>query len=165
MTRKTLSPKPLDERTEAPALQKRGRGWAISDKRLDAIHEQARRNKMEPTEAQQVLGAKLNEANLGKFKLTRQQVIGSAILDFACNPLKVAVSIDDGGDPALVARRDKSLEAVGVHLLRFTSDEILADPEGVVGAIVAAMKRRYDERGAARRQRAGTPHRHGRSAV
>jgi len=152
MTKKTLTVRPLEERSEAPALQKRGRGWAISDKRLDAIHDQARRNRMEPTEAQKVLGAKLIEANLGKYKLTRQQVIGSAIVDFACNPLKVAVSIDEGGDPALVARRDKSLEAVGVKLLRFAAADVLADPDAVVSQIVAAMKESYEERGRARRQ-------------
>ena len=152
MTKKTLTVRPLDERTDAPALQKRGRGWAISDKRLDKIHDQARRNKMEPTEAQRVLQAKLGEQELGKFKLTRQQVIGSAIVDFACNPLKIAVSIDEGGDPALVARRDKSLEAVGVRLLRFPAADVLADPDAVVAQILAAMKESYDARGRARRQ-------------
>lgn len=152
MTKKTLTVRPLDERTEAPELQKRGRGWAISDKRLDKIHDQARRNKMEPTPAQKVLHEKLTEANLGKFKLTRQQVIGSAIVDFACNPLKIAVSIDEGGDPALTLRRDKSLEAVGVRLLRFPAARVLVEPEAVTAEIVAAMKERYDERGRARRQ-------------
>ena len=152
MTKKTLTVRPLDERTDAPALQKRGRGWAISDKRLDVIHEQARRNKMEPTEAQKVLQAKLGEQELGKFKLTRQQVIGSAIVDFACNPLKIAVSIDEGGDPVLTARRDKSLEAVGVKLLRFPAARVIAEPDAVVAEILAAMKASYDERGRARRQ-------------
>jgi len=151
LTKKTLTVRPLDER-EAPELQKRGRGWAISAKRLDAIHDQARRNKMEPTEAQQVLGAKLAEQELGKFKLTRQQVIGSAIVDFACNPLRIAVSIDEGGDPALTARRDMSLEAVGVKLLRFPAARVLAEPDAVVAEILAAMKASYDERGRARRQ-------------
>ena len=152
MTKKTLSVRPLEERAEAPALQKRGRGWAISDKRLDAIHEQARRNRMQPTEAQKVLAERLGEQELGKFKLTRQQVIGSAIVDFACNPLKIAVSIDEGGDPAIVARRDKSLEAVGVKLLRFPATRVLEEPDGVVAEILAAMKASYDERGRARRQ-------------
>lgn len=151
MTKKTLTVRPLNER-EAPELQKRGRGWAISDKRLDAIHDQARRNKMEPTEAQKVLGAKLAEQDLGKFKLTRQQVIGSAIVDFACNPLRIAVSIDEGGDPVLLARRDKSLEAVGVKLLRFPAARVLAEPDAVVAEILAAMKASYAERGRARRQ-------------
>jgi len=151
VTKKTLTVRPLDDR-EAPALQKRGRGWAISEKRLDAIHDQARRNRMEPTEAQKVLAAKLAEQELGKFKLTRQQVIGSAIVDFACNPLRIAVSIDEGGDPALVARRDKSLESVGVRVLRFPAESVLADADAVVAEILAAMKQSYDERGRARRQ-------------
>lgn len=64
MTKKTLTVRPRDERSEAPKLQKRGRGWAISDKRLDAIHAQARRNKMEPTEAQKLLGISL-EGSVG----------------------------------------------------------------------------------------------------
>jgi very-short-patch-repair endonuclease len=163
MTKKTLTVRPLEERTEAPDLKKRGRGWAISDKRLDAIHEQARMNRMQPTEAQKVLGDKLGEQELGKFKLTRQQVIGSAIVDFACNPLKLAVSIDEGGDQALVARRDKSLEAVGVKLLRFPAARVLAEPDVVVAEILAAMKASYDERGRARRQHyqtRGAPQRH-----
>ncbi|WP_296675388.1 endonuclease domain-containing protein [Novosphingobium sp.] len=149
--KKTLSVLPPEERTDAPAIEKRGRGWAISTSRLDAIHEQARIAKLNPTAAQKLLGEKLNEANLGKYKLTRQQVIGSAIVDFACNPLKIAVSIDEGGDPAVTARRDKSLEAVGINLLRFAAADVLADPDAVVAAVVAAMKARYDERGRARR--------------
>ena len=164
-TKKTLTVRPLDERTEAPAIEKRGRGWSISDKRLDKIHDQARRNRMAPTEAQKVLGEKLIEANLGKFKMTRQQVIGSAILDFACNPLRIAVSIDEGGDPAVTARRDKSLEAVGVKLLRFPAERVLAEPDAVVAEIVAAMKVSYDERGRARKQhyqqRGAAPQRRG----
>ena len=162
--KKTLSVRPLDERTEAPALEKRGRGWAISEKRLDAIHEQARRNRMEPTPAQKLLAEKLTEANLGKYKLTRQQVIGSAIVDFACNPLRIAVSIDEGGDPALVARRDKSLEAVGVKLLRFPAARVLEEADAVVAEIVSAMKASYDERGRARKQhyqQRGAPQRRG----
>ena len=153
MTKKTLTVRPLDQRDEPPPLQKRGRGWAISDKRLDAIHERARRNRMEPTEAQKALAAKLAEQELGKFKLTRQQVIGSAIVDFACQPLKVAVSIDEGGDPAITARRDKSLEAVGIQLLRFPAAEVLADPDAVVTTVIAAMKARWEERRARGRAR------------
>jgi hypothetical protein len=37
--RKTLK---LGEATEAPALKRRGRGWEISEKRLDVLHERAR---------------------------------------------------------------------------------------------------------------------------
>jgi very-short-patch-repair endonuclease len=143
--KKTLTVRPLSERTEAPPLQKRGRGWNIAESRLDTIHELARANKREPTEAQALLGKALAAQELGKYKLHRQVVIGSAIVDFACQPLKVAVSIDEGGDPALTQRRDKSLEAVGIQVLRFTAGEVLADPESVTAAIVAAMKLRWHE--------------------
>ena len=142
--KKTLTVLPLSERTEAPALQKRGRGWNIAESRLDAIHEMARAAKREPTPAQALLGEKLIAAELGKFKLNRQQVIGSAIVDFACQPLKVAVLIDEGGDEAVTRRRDKSLEAVGILLLRFAAVDVLADPDAVVASIVAAMKARYE---------------------
>jgi very-short-patch-repair endonuclease len=146
MTKKTLTVLPLSERTEAPVLQKRGRGWNIAESRLDTIHELARANKREPTPAQALLGEKLAAQELGKFKLHRQVVIGSAIVDFACQPLKLAVSIDEGGDEAVTRRRDKSLEAVGIQLLRFPAADVLADPDAVVSAIVAAMKARYDVR-------------------
>jgi very-short-patch-repair endonuclease len=147
LTKKTLTVLPLSERTEAPVLQKRGRGWNIAESRLDRIHELARANKREPSPAQALLGEKLGAQELGRFKLHRQVVIGSAIVDFACQPLKLAVSIDEGGDEAVTRRRDKSLEAVGIQLLRFPAAEVLADPDAVVRAIVAAMKARYDERG------------------
>ena len=142
--KKTLTVLPLSERTEAPALQKRGRGWNIAESRLDAIHDMARAAKREPTPAQALLGEKLIAAELGKFKLNRQQVIGSAIVDFACQPLKVAVLIDEGGDEAVSRRRDKSLEAVGILLLRFAAIDVLTDPDAVVASIVAAMKARYE---------------------
>jgi very-short-patch-repair endonuclease len=150
--KKTLTVRPLSERTEAPALQKRGRGWNIAEKRLDKIHDLARAKKREPTEAQALLAEKLGAQELGKFKLHRQVVIGSAIVDFACQPLRLAVSIDEGGDPALTQRRDKSLEAVGVKLLRFPAERVLAEPDAVVSEILAAMKASYDERGRARKQ-------------
>lgn len=153
--KKTLTVLPLSERTDAPALQKRGRGWNIAESRLDSIHEAAREAKRNPTPAHKLLGEGLAAANLGKYKLKRQQVIGSAIVDFACLPLKIAVSIDEGGDPVLISRRDFSLEAVGVQVLRFPAADVLADADAVVAQIVAAMKARYDARGARQRPQTG----------
>ncbi len=152
--KKTLTVRPLDERTEAPALEKRGRGWNIAESRLDSIHDMARAQKREPTAAQALLGEKLAAQELGKYRLHRQAVIGSAILDFACQPLKLAVSIDEGGDPALTQRRDKSLEAVGILILRFPAADVMADPDAVVATIVAALKLRWHDQ----RTRAKPPH-------
>ena len=148
MTKKTLSVRPLDEQTEAPELQRKGRGWAISESRLDTLHETAREMRRGPTEAQTALAEALVRAELGKFRFRQHVVIGSAIVDFACQPLKVVVKIDDPakGDPVLDRRRDKSLEAVGMKVLRYPAADIVADADAVAATIFAEMKAIYDER-------------------
>lgn len=144
--KKTLSIRPESERPEALALQKKGRGWAISESRLDALHETAREMKRSPTPAHALLSDGLVAANLGKFRFRRQVVIGSAIVDFACQPLKLVVLIDEeDGNPELNHRRDKSLAEVGLKVLHYPAADVLADVDAVVAVIVAEMKARYEE--------------------
>jgi len=139
--KKTLTIRPLEERPEAPVLKRKGRGWNIADSRLDRLHETAREMRRNPTEAQEVLAKGLIAANLGKYRLRRQVVIGSAIVDFACQPLGLAVEIDEpDADPVLDQRRDRSLNEVGVKVLRFPADAVMADCEAVVASIVSALK-------------------------
>jgi very-short-patch-repair endonuclease len=149
--KKTLSVRPLDERVEVPKLQKKGRGWEISESRLDTLHETARELRRAPTEAQAKLAEALIAANLGKFRFRRQVVIGSAIVDFACQPLKIAVEIDEpDANAELDRRRDRSLAEVGIKVLRFPAAEVCENAGAVVEAIVAEMKTRYDEQRAKR---------------
>jgi very-short-patch-repair endonuclease len=153
--RKTLSVRPPEDRTDAPKLQKRGRGWNIAESRLDKLHETAREMRREPTEAQAKLHEALIAANLGKYRFKRQTVIGSAIVDFACQPLKVVVEIDEpDANPELDRRRDRSLEEVGMKVLRYPAADVLTDADSVAAAIVAEMKKSYDERRARRPQAA-----------
>lgn len=154
--KKTLSVRPESERPEAPVLQKKGRGWAISESRLDALHEAARERKRNPTEAQALLAEGLVKANLGKFRFRRQAVVGSAIIPFACPGLKIGVDIaEDGANPDIDSRRDKSLAEVGIKMLRFPAADVLADVDAVVAAIVAEMKARYEEQRAKPRSNSG----------
>lgn len=149
--RKTLSVRPESERSEVPALQKKGRGWSIAESRLDTLHETARGMRREPTPAQAALGEALTAANLGKFRMRRQVVIGSAIVDFACQPLKIAVEIDEPeANAELDRRRDRSLAEVGIKVLRYPAADVLADADAVAAAIVAEMKQHYDEQRARR---------------
>ena len=146
MTKKTLTIRPADERADAPQLQKKGRGWNIAESRLDTLHETAREMRRAPTEAQTKLHEALIAAELGKYRFRRQVVIGSAIVDFASQSLKIAVEIDeDGANAELDRRRDASLELVGIKVLRFPAAEVLADVETVTTQIVAEMKARYAE--------------------
>lgn len=149
--KKTLTLRPVDERAEAPKIQKKGRGWAISGSRLDAIHERARQLRREPDEAHLALADELARHDLGKYKFKRYAVIGSAIVDFASQSLKLVVALDRGDAPELERRRDASLAEVGIKVIRYDAAEVLGDPEGACAAVLREMKARYDELRAASR--------------
>jgi very-short-patch-repair endonuclease len=151
MTKKTLTIRAPEEREDAPRLQKKGRGWAIAESRLDAIHETAREMRRDPSPAHAALAAELAKEELGKFKPKSLAVIGSAIANFACQPLKLVVMISESDVPAEIAqRRDRSLGEVGLAVVRLDAGQVLADPAAAAREVVAAMKARYEEQRAAR---------------
>ncbi|MBO6767263.1 MAG: DUF559 domain-containing protein [Erythrobacter sp.] len=148
--RKTLGLKDTD--CEAPALNKKGRGWEISEKRLDAIHERARYLRRHASPAHKALAARFAREDFGKYKFTRHTVVGSAILDFVSHPLGLAIAIDEEGqDDRVAKRRDKSLASVGIEVFRIPAATILEDVEAAMQPIFAAMNARYRDKQAARR--------------
>ena len=143
--RKLLSLAPETDRSAAVTPPKKPARAAIAGSRLDTLHERAREMRRSPTEAQALLAEALIKAELGKFRFKRHAVIGSAIVDFACLPLKVAVAVEEPDAVVeLERRRDRSLADGGVTLLRYSAAEVCDDVDAVVAAIVAAMKARYD---------------------
>ena len=157
--RKTLQLRDPADATEAPALQKKGRGWKISDKRLDVLHEQARDLRRHSSEAHKALAERFSKADLGRYTFKRHAVVGSAIVDFNCHVLGMAIDIDEEGeDEALARRRDKSLEAVGVRVMRIKASDILENMDDVLARITAGMRMRMaDKKDAARAHAAANP--------
>ncbi len=150
--RKTLQLRDPSETDAAPAVKKRGRGWEISEKRLDNLHEQARKMRRHSSPAHKALAARFAKEDFGKFKFTRHTVVGSAILDFVSHPLGLAVAIDEPDqNDALARRRDKSLSAVGIEVFRIPAETILEDVEAAMQPIFAAMNARYRDKQTARR--------------
>ena len=151
--RKTLQLRdPSETADAAPVLKKKGRGWEISEKRLDAIHERARYLRRHSTEAHKALAARFAKEDFGKYKFTRHTVVGSAILDFVSHPLGLAIAIDEEGqDDRVAKRRDKSLASVGVEVFRIPAATILDDVEAAMQPIFAAMNARYRDKETARR--------------
>ena len=136
----------------APTIKNKGRGWEISEKRLDALHERARDMRRHPTPAHQVLADKFATGNLGKYSFKRQAVIGSAIVDFGCHNLGMAIMLDEeGADSAIETRRDKSLEAVGIRVMRIKATDVLANIDEVLERIGAGMRLQRDAKQAAAR--------------
>lgn len=152
--KKTLSLRDPADVTDPPAIKKKGRGWEISESRLDALHDRAREMRREPSPAHQELAYRFAKADLGRYAFKRQAVIGSAIVDFACHNLGMAIAIDeDGADPAIATRRDKSLEAVGIRVMRIRAADILSDIDAVLARITAGMRLRIADKQQARRMR------------
>ena len=161
--RKTLQIRtPSETADAAPALKKKGRGWEISEKRLDVLHEQARELRRHSSEAHKALAKRFAEADLGRYKFTRHMVIGSAIVDFGNHVLGMAIAIDeDGQDDAIAKRRDKSLEAVDVRVMRIAAKDILEDMDAVLARITAGMRLRIaDKKSKARAHAEANPNQH-----
>ncbi|KLI64710.1 DUF559 domain-containing protein [Aurantiacibacter marinus] len=149
--RKTLQIRDTTD-AEAPELEKKGRGWKISDKRLDVLHDQARDMKRHASDAHKALAARFAKADLGKYTFKRFAVVGSAIVDFNCHNLGMAIVIDEEGDnEALNRRRDKSLESVGVRVMHLKAADILENMDEVLVRITAGMRLRISDRADARR--------------
>ncbi|KWV91448.1 endonuclease domain-containing protein [Erythrobacter sp. YT30] len=132
---------------EAPALNKKGRGWKISDKRLDELHSQARELRRHSSVAHKALAKRFATANLGRHTFKRHAVVGSAIVDFNCHSLGMAIDIfEEGENEQLAARRDKSLEAVGIKVMRIRASEVLENMDGVLARITAGMCQRIEDK-------------------
>ena len=150
--RKTLNLRDPSENAEAPALKKKGRGWEISEKRLDALHDRARDMKRHSTEAHKVLAKRFAGADLGRYKFTRHAVVGSAIVDFNCHNLGMAIMIDeDGQNEALARRSDRALESVGIRVMRIKAADIIENIDDVLARITAGMRMRIADKAEARR--------------
>lgn len=160
--RKTLKLRLPSEQAEAPALKKRGRGWEISEKRLDALHERARELRRHSSEAHTALAERFAKADLGRYKFTRHAVVGSAIVDFNCHTLGMAIDIDEGDEPeAIATRRDKSLEAVGVRVMRIKAADVIENIDAVLARITEGMRSRIaDKKEKARAHREANPNQH-----
>ena len=151
-SRKTLNLRPASD--TAPNLNKKGRGWKISEARLDELHARARELRRHSSEAHKALAARFAKADLGRHTFKRHAVVGSAIVDFNCHSLGMAVDIfEDGDNEVLAARRDKSLDAVGIKVMRIKASEVLENMDGVLERITAGMRQRIADKQANRRVR------------
>lgn len=160
--RKTLALNPEAATAEAPALKKKGRGWEISDSRLDSLHDMARQMRRDASPAHKALAEKFSKADLGRYTFKRFAVVGSAIVDFNCHNLGMAIMLDEEGqDDTLAKRRDKSLESVGIRVMRIAASDVLTDMDAVLARITAGMRLRIaDKKEAARAHREANPNQH-----
>lgn len=126
-------------------------GFALKGARLENLKERARAQRRNPTEAQKALWSRLAESKLGGAKFTRQAVVGSAIVDFACPSRWITVQLSpEGANAEVDALQDRKLADVGIRVLRFAESRVLEDMDGVCDAILAELQKPFDRKAASR---------------
>ena len=75
-------------------------------------------------------------------KFRRQHPIGPFIVDFACIKHRLVVEADGGQHDENLsdARRTAWLESQGWRVIRFWNNDILANTEGVMSAVLQALR-------------------------
>ena len=124
-------------------------GFAATGARLDKLKDRARSQRRAPTPAQAALWDKLDASRLGGIKFTRQAIVGSTLVDFACPARWLVVVLSPEGASAEVdALQDKKLTAVGVRVLRFAESAVLEDIDAVTKAISVEVNKPFTKPGA-----------------
>jgi very-short-patch-repair endonuclease len=105
----------------------------------------ARELRKQLTDAEKRLWSRLRRNQLGGHHFRRQRPIGPFIVDFVCMAKGLIVEVD-GGQHADRAEEDVSrtayLENKGYRVLRFWNNDVLANTEGVLEVIRAAVDER-----------------------
>ena len=113
--------------------------------RLARLKDRARVLRREPTEAENLLWDRLSGARLGGVKFTRKAVVGTTIVDFACPARWVVVSLSGAERNAEVeSLQDRTLTDLGIRVLRFAEDDVLADADAVAAQIAATVNTPFE---------------------
>ena len=139
---------------EAGGATDRTRAWNVSAARAEKLKEQARDMRRNPSPAEALLWDRLKDKQCGGFSFTRQVVMGSAIVDFACRSRWLVVETGGGSEAEATrnALSDRKLTEVGVRVLRFADEDVLEDTDRVIDAILAELQKPFDRPRPANRQ-------------
>jgi very-short-patch-repair endonuclease len=108
---------------------------------FDRTKYRARQLRREMTDAERRLWKHLRNDQLGGCTFRRQHPIPPYVADFACVDARVVVEVDGGqhADSHRDAARDAFLVQHGWRVLRFWNNDVLANTEGVLLQILAAL--------------------------
>ncbi|HKN31249.1 MAG TPA: DUF559 domain-containing protein, partial [Roseiarcus sp.] len=90
----------------------------------------ARQSRKHPTRAEDILWRCLRGSRFDVAKCRRQVLFDRYVVDFYCHAAKLVIELDGKQHEWLSdydAGRSEVLERLGVHVVRFTNDEVCAD--------------------------------------
>lgn len=105
------------------------------------LRDRVRKLRRNETDAERRLWAALRNRQLADLKFRRQTPIGRYAVDFACQEKRHIIELDGGqhGDCAKDAERDAWLTSQGYRVLRYWSNDVLANTDGVLTDILAKL--------------------------
>ena len=111
-----------------------------SPDRYGLLKAYARENRNNATLAEKVLWEHLRYNQLG-IKFLRQYIIGDYIVDFCSREGGLIIEVDGGyhSEPRQQeddALRERVLEQLGYHIMRFSNEEVLYDIDNVTNQII-----------------------------
>ncbi|OYX84539.1 MAG: leucine--tRNA ligase [Flavobacteriales bacterium 32-34-25] len=131
-------PQPLSSGEGSQAVEK---GYMTANASIATqLVANARENRKNPTEAEEVLWQEVRNSNLG-YKIRRQHYIGNFIADFVCLEKKLIIEVDGGyhnTKEQIELDELRTLELEQKHLykvIRFTNEEVLNDTKSVLSKI------------------------------
>ncbi|MBQ6434070.1 MAG: endonuclease domain-containing protein [Bacteroidaceae bacterium] len=110
-----------------------------SPDRYPLLKEFARENRRNPTAAESVLWEHLRTLCVGT-RFNRQYIIGDYIVDFASQREGLIIEVDGAYHAERQqqeddAARERDLENMGFHVMRFSNEEVLYDIDNVLSQI------------------------------
>lgn len=107
------------------------------------LRDRSRRLRLEETDAERHLWARLRDRQIAGAKFRRQHPIGPFIADFCCPERGLVVELDGGqhaSQQEADARRSEYLRGHGYRVLRFWDHEVLREPDAVLARIAEALE-------------------------
>lgn len=124
---------------EKRSLLPPGEGAGMRVRIINQLSKNLRKNQ---TKAEIKIWRHLKNRALAGFKFRRQCAIGPYIVDFVCFEKMVVIEIDGGQHAEQLkedARRTACLKSRGFEVLRFWNNEVLANTDAVLSAILTAL--------------------------
>lgn len=108
------------------------------------LKEYARQLRNKSTKAEIRLWQHLKRDQLRGYDFHRQKPIDNFIVDFFCNKLKLAIEVDGYThqlEEVIIKDeiKERNLNELGIHVLRFNDEEVMHDIENVIRVIEQYM--------------------------
>lgn len=96
------------------------------------------------TKAEKALWQALRKRNLKGQKFRRQHPIGRYIVDFYCHSAKLVIEVDGSIHDIISVKeydlvREQDIIELGIHILRFTNNQVLTNLDWVVEEIISNL--------------------------